>query len=325
MTKIRIALVGSGYWGQHHARIYSTRPDTELCALVGRSERSREHASRLGASFYSDVEAMLAAERPDLVCICLPYLRQAPITLRVLEAGFPVFTEKPLATTFSEGAELIEKAVKRRLFFAINFNHRYARPFQLAREAIDAGKVGDPVCAVWRFGGNWDPGHPYGTLIESLCHGFDLLEHLVGPVATVMCEMTDKTGAGFRSVALSPRFENGAVATMLGTYDSSFEYPLSHYFELNGTKGRIFIRDTLKSFTFTPKGSELSKTWEAGLFNDQARQFSRMMDAHVDHLLEAFKAGAPPPVPARCGLRALAIAEAAIASFQQGKRMTVAS
>ena len=321
MPRLRIALIGSGYWGQHHARLYAEHPALEFCALVGRSDRSRAAAEGWRVPFYDDPDRMLAEARPDLVTVCLPYQQQAAVVLRVLRAGVPVFTEKPLAATVREGAELVREAAARKLFFAINFNHRYAKPFQLARQAIEAGRLGEPVCAVWRFGGAWDPGHPYGTLIESLCHGFDMLEVLIGPVTSVMCAMTDRTGAGFRSVSLALGFANGAVASVLGTYDSSFEYPLAHYFELNGTEGRIFIRDTCKSFTFTPKGSETSEVWEAGLFNDGARSFSRMMAAHVDAVIAARQAGQSPPVPAACGLRALEIAEAAIESHTQGKRI----
>ncbi|HEU5078987.1 MAG TPA: Gfo/Idh/MocA family oxidoreductase [Opitutaceae bacterium] len=323
MNKVRVALVGSGYWGRHHARVFHEHPQAELCALVGATDRGKPLAERLGARHYRDLQAMLGAEKPDLVTVCLPFQRQAEMTLRVLRAGYAVLTEKPLAATSAEARELLREAETRRLFFGINFNHRYAHPFQLARQAIDRGDLGETVCGVWRFGGAWDPQHPHGTLIESLCHGFDMLEHLIGPVSSVMCEMTDKTGAGFRSAALSLAFANGAVASVLGTYDSSFEYPYSHYFELNGTEGRVFIRDTQKHFLLTRKGSEISKTWEAGLFNDAARQFTRMMDAHLDAVIAAFIAGAPPPIPAQCGLRALLVAEAAIASHAEGQRMPV--
>lgn len=323
MARLRIALIGSGHWGRQHARIFRERDDTELCAIVGRSERGGSLAAASGARFYRDVDLMLDSERPDLVSVCVPFQHQAAVALQVVRRGFPLLVEKPLATTTADAGELLREAEARGLFFAINFNHRYAQPFQLARAAVQAGRVGDPAFAVWRFGGDWDPGHPTGTLIESLCHGFDMLEHLAGPVISVMCAMTDKTGAGFRSVTLSLELANGAVAAAIGSYDASFEYPFAHYFELNGTLGRIFVQDTTRKFTFTPKGSETSETWEAGLFNDGARSFGRMMDRHVDDMLNAFRAGRPPPVPARCGLRALQIAEAAAASHREGRRVAV--
>ena len=325
MAKLRIALIGSGYWGRQHARIYGERSDTELCAIAGRSDRGGRLAATLGAHFYQDVDLMLSTERPDFVSVCVPYQQQAAVASQVIRQDFPLLVEKPLATTTAEAEELLREADERGLFFAINFNHRYARPFQMAREAVSAGRIGDPSFAVWRFGGAWDPGHPTGTLIESLCHGFDMLEHLVAPVTSVMAEMTDKTDAGFRSVVLSLGLADASVAAAIGSYDSSFEYPLAHYFELNGTLGRIFIQDTTQRFTFTAKGSETSETWEAGLFNDRDRSFARMMDEHVDAMLQAFRTGQSPPVPAHCGLRALQIAEAATVSHREGRRVAIAS
>ncbi len=52
-----------------------------------------------------------------------------------------------------------------------------------------------------------------------------MLEHLCGPIATVSAEMTDKTGRGFSSMAISLRFADGAVGSVLGSYDSSYAYP----------------------------------------------------------------------------------------------------
>ena len=79
---------------------------------------------------------------------------------------------------------MLAEAEKRALFFAINFNHRYAKPLRLAREAIKAAKLGNITHAIWRFGGeaNASP-HPYANLIETQCHGFDQLEDLCGPIA----------------------------------------------------------------------------------------------------------------------------------------------
>jgi D-arabinose 1-dehydrogenase-like Zn-dependent alcohol dehydrogenase len=68
------------------------------------------------------------------------------------------------------------EAERRRLFFAINFNHRYARPVRMAREAITTGRLGGLVFATWRFGGEGTSDHPHANLIETQCHGFDMLD-----------------------------------------------------------------------------------------------------------------------------------------------------
>ena len=105
---------------------------------------------------------------------------------------------------------MLSEAAKRSLFFAINFNHRYAKPLRLAREAIEKGPLGDLTHAIWRFGGeaNVSP-HPHANLIETQCHGFDQLEYLCGPIESVMAEMTDRTGGGYRTTALALRFASG--------------------------------------------------------------------------------------------------------------------
>lgn len=57
----------------------------------------------------------------------------------MITAGFPLLVEKPLTFDVREADTLLSEAAKRSLFFGINFNHRYARPVQLARLAIEGG------------------------------------------------------------------------------------------------------------------------------------------------------------------------------------------
>ena len=125
---------------------------------------------------------------------------------------------------------------------------------QLAKAAIDAGQLGELVFATWRFGGEggWG-GHPQANLIETQCHGFDMLEHLCGPIASLAAEMTDVTGVGFSTMALSLKFANGAVGSLVGSYDSSYAYPETHRLEINGTDGRILIDDTVKQLPVSPR------------------------------------------------------------------------
>jgi myo-inositol 2-dehydrogenase / D-chiro-inositol 1-dehydrogenase len=322
---IRVAIVGAGDWGRQHARVFGARPDVELCGIAGRSvERTHARAREFGTAAYTDLDRMLDAERPDLVTVCLPNEGHFEPTLRVIRAGFPLLVEKPLVFDLAEADLLLAEAAARGLFFAINFNHRYARPVQLAAEAIAGGALGRPVFATWRFGGEAGGGtHPFANLIETQCHGFDMLEHLCGPVESVSAEMTDLTGRGWSTMAIALRFRQGGVGSLVGSYDSSYAYPDTHRLEVNGTAGRVVVHDTVRRFVLSRAGSETSEVWQAGYFNDLDREFHRTFDKHVDDLLAAFAEGREPPVHARAGRRALALAQAAIRSFQQGTRMLV--
>ncbi|MCX6019219.1 MAG: Gfo/Idh/MocA family oxidoreductase [Chloroflexi bacterium] len=321
-TKIRVALVGAGGWGAQHARVFSQHPDVELCAVCGRSEtRTRARAEAYGLRAYFDVDDMLDEEKPDFVSISLPNQTHFAPTMRVIERGFPLLVEKPLVFDLGEADVLLAAAERRGLFFAINFNHRYAQPVRRAREAIEAGRLGDVVFATWRFGGEGSSTHPHANLIETQCHGFDMLEHLCGPIAALSAEMTDKTGGGFRTLVLSLRFASGAIGSLVGTYDSSYAYRDTHRVEVNGTRGRVLIDDTVKRFEFQAMGNETAEVWQSGYFNDRDREFHRTFDVHLDAMLRAFRAGAAPPIHARAGRRALVLAHAAIESHASGCRV----
>jgi predicted dehydrogenase len=244
-------------------------------------------------------------------------------TLHVIEAGYPLLVEKPLVFDLAEADTLLAEAARRDLFFAINFNHRYARPMRLAAEAIGTGGLGRLTFATWRFGG--EPGtssHRYANLIETQCHGLDLLEHLCGPIASVMAQMSDATGRGCSTLSVAVEFANGAVGSLLGTYDSSYSYPGTHLLEINGLDGRILIEDTVRRYTYTPARDEVSRVWQAGYFNDRDRDFHATFDRYLDDMLPAFVDGRRPPVHAEVGRRALQLAHAIIDSYENGTRVS---
>ena len=324
--KLKLALIGTGNWAQQHARILALRQDVNFCAVVGRDQkRTALRAADYGTRPYTSVETMLNEQRPDLVCVCLPNQHHFGVTYQVISAGYPLFVEKPLVFELAEAKTLTEAARQRDLFFAINFNHRYAKPLLLAKQAVDEGKLGELIFATWRFGGEGESDHPHANLIETQCHAFDQLESLCGPIASVMAEMTDKTGKGFSTLVLSLKFESGALGSLVGSYDSSYAYPGAHRLELNGTEGRVVVDDTVRRFSFQRAGSETAEVWQAGYFNDFDRDFHRTFDLHMDAVLAAFRAGEPPPVPAQAGQRALELAVAATASYETGTRIEVAS
>lgn len=323
--RLRVAVVGTGdWWGLQHARVFAERSDVDLVAIVGRGEeRTRVRAAAFGARPYTVLDEMLDRERPDLVSVCLPNQDHFATTLGLVRAGVPLLVEKPLVFDLVEADTLLAEAAARDLFFAIDFNHRYATPVRMARAAVDAGRLGRLAFATWRFGGEGSSSHPDANLIETQCHGFDMLEYLAGPIASVAAEMTELEGRGHSTMAIALRFASGAVGSLVGSYDSSYAYPDTHRLELNGTAGRAVVHDTVRQYEFQRAGETTREVWEAGYFDDNERTWHRTFERHVDAVLAALRAGAPPPIHARAGRRALALAVAAIRSFETGRRIAV--
>ena len=322
---VRVAVVGTGeWWGREHTRLFSRREDTELVAVVGRTrDKTEKRAAEFGTTPYLDLHQMLEAQNPDLVSLCLPNEHHFETTMQTIEAGFPLLVEKPFVFDLEQSNRLLAEAEQRSLFFAINFNHRYAVPVIRSRAAIENGELGEIVLATWRFGGEAGTSeHAQANLIETQCHGFDMLEHLCGPIESVMAQMVDNlTGLGNSTMAIALSFANGAVGSLVGSYDSSYAYPNTHYLEVNGTEGRVLVEDTVRRFVLNRAGDENSTVWEAGYFNDRDRDFHEMFDKHLDELIPAFSSGGEPPIHARAGHRALQLAHAAIESFETGTRV----
>ena len=229
--RTRVAVIGAGRWGEQHTRVFSSHPDAELCAVVARHlDRAETRASRWGGRPYTSIEDMLSAESPDLVTLSLPNEEHFDATLKVIEAGVPLLAEKPLVFSVQEADALLGPAEAEQLFFAINFNHRYAEPVRRAHDMVQAGQLGDLVFATWRFGGEaGSSSHPHANLIETQCHGFDMLEFLCGPIKSVMAQMTNKTHGVYTTLAVALEFANGAVGSMVGSYDSSYAYPVDAF------------------------------------------------------------------------------------------------
>jgi predicted dehydrogenase len=325
---IKVAVIGAGGWGYQHARAYSSRKDTFLCSITGRTEeRTRKRAEEFGVPYYLNIGQMIEEQKPDLISICMPGQQTFAPTMEVIKSGIPLLAEKPLAYDMGEAKMLIEEAEKRNLFFAIDFNHRYSIPAIMAKEDIEKGRLGELLFASWRFGhGSGELNHPYLNLIEAQCHGFDLLEYLCGPIRSVMAQMTDKSGKkSFSTFSIALEFQNGGVGTFLGTFDSSEFYPLSQYVELNGTKGRIWMEDSVGKYSFQRVDSRRAEVWNPAFFQDEERSFSHNLDRHLDALIPALLKGEQPPVPAQKGLRALELAYAAIESFETGRRVEILS
>jgi predicted dehydrogenase len=320
---LRVAVVGPGGWGRQHVRIFGQHPDTDLVAVVGRDpERTARAAADAGTRGYTDIAAMLDAVRPDLVSVCLPNEHHFAPTLQLVRSGVPLLVEKPLVFDLAEADQLLAEAGD--TFFAINFNHRYAEPIRRTHQAVTEGRLGRVTFALWRFGGEANLGtHPHANLIETQCHAFDTLEHLCGPIASVCAQMARTVHPAYTTVALALEFTSGAVGTLLGTYDSSYAYPMTQYLEVNGLDGRALVTDTVRRFTLSRAGVDTAEVWQAGYFDDVQREFHRTFDRHVDDLLHALRAGYPPPIHARAGRRALRLAVASIESFETGRRVAV--
>ena len=324
MKKVKVALIGTGNWCLQHCRVLKENPKVEFCGILGRNkERTKKRAKLFDVPYYLDLKELIKNQKPDLINISLPNEHHFNMTMQVIKSSCHLFVEKPLVFKMQEAKKLLAEAKKRKLFFGINFNWRYSTRVSKAIKTIKENKLGDINFITWRFGGTGGGGDPFGNLIETQCHGFDMLEYLNGPIKSVHSFMTNKTNNGFSTFVISIKFKNKAVGSLIGSYDTSYAYPNSHYLEINGSKGRVLIEDQVKKFTFNKKENETAEVWQSGFFNDYEREFHRTFDEHYNEVINNFINKKKPPVHANAGKRALELALASIISFKKNKAVNL--
>ena len=130
---VKAGVIGVGYLGQHHARIYSELDETELVGIMDVSpERAAEIAGKYGCAVYDDMERLIADS--DALSIVTPTPLHHEIALKCLYAGKDILVEKPITVTVSEADDLIDMAERKGLILQVGHLERY-NPAVLALES----------------------------------------------------------------------------------------------------------------------------------------------------------------------------------------------
>ena len=192
--ELRCALVGTGAVAHLHARAVAAYPRAELVAVTDHSrEKADEFAARYGVPLvYDDLDALLAAERPDVVLICTPPAVHRAQAVAALTAGAHVVVEKPPAPSLDELDDMQAAAEAANRQLAVVFQQRTGTAAAHVKRLLDDGHLGRPLlarcdtfwfrddtyfAAPWR--GTW-ANEGGGTTLGHGIHQLDLLAFLLG-------------------------------------------------------------------------------------------------------------------------------------------------
>ena len=208
MKKIRVGIIGFGRSGRDiHGRAIGMLPETFQIVAVNDpyAERRERAASEFGCSVYEDYKALLGRTDLDLVINATPSHLHVPVTTDVLEAGFNVMCEKPLARSSSDVKKLIAKSKEKGKLLAIFQQMRFSPQFRELKKIISSGVLGRMVLIKMRansFGRRWDwqtlRKYDGGSLLNTGPHSMDQALQLFGTdaVPEVTCFMDSACSFG---------------------------------------------------------------------------------------------------------------------------------
>jgi predicted dehydrogenase len=143
--KLRIAVIGAGYWGPNLARNFRTSPEWDLVAICD-LDRSRAEAlaeSVGGVRVVTDVAELLASDDIDAVAIATPARTHHGIARAALAAGKHVMVEKPLADTGERGRDMVDAAAGKGIVLMADHTYCYTPAVLKIRELIATGELGE--------------------------------------------------------------------------------------------------------------------------------------------------------------------------------------
>lgn len=196
MEKVNVGIIGCGKVAQLHAAALKKLPQANFAAAMSRTpEKVKAFAETYGVRAYMDVNEMLAGAGLDAVIICTPHPAHADPAIKAARAGTHILVEKPLAAALDDCEAMIKAAEEAGVKIGVISQRRLFEPVQRVKQAIDAGKIDQPVLGTvhmlgWRdeayyssdpWRGSWQ-GEGGGVLVNQAPHQMDLLQWFMGPI-----------------------------------------------------------------------------------------------------------------------------------------------
>jgi predicted dehydrogenase len=241
---------------------FNNVPGSKLVAVMRRNtELAQDYASRHNVPrFYNNADDLINDTEVNAVYIATPPDSHAGYAIKVLNAGKPVYIEKPMALNYGECLKINETAERLGLPVFVAYYRRTLPGFLKIKELIEAGEIGKPRFANFQIFNYPSEDEKAGKLpwrvipeIAGAGHFFDLASHqldyldfLFGPVLKVSTLVVNQAGnySAEDFVSASFLFRENIVGAGLWSFSTSREGNRD-YFEVVGEKGII------KTSTFT--------------------------------------------------------------------------
>jgi predicted dehydrogenase len=201
-------MIGYGFMGKAHSNAWRQAPhffplkaDIDMHTICGRNAEAVESARALYGwkNASTNWKEVIKSPEIDLVDIGTSNITHAEIGIAAAKAGKHVFCEKPLAITFADAKKMVAAAKASGVRTMVGFNYRRVPAIALARQMIDAGKLGQIRHFRGTYLQSWiaDPKFPMNWRLRkevsgSGAHGdlnahlIDLAHFLVGDIAEVI-------------------------------------------------------------------------------------------------------------------------------------------
>jgi predicted dehydrogenase len=240
---VKVAVIGVGHLGRHHARIVSSLPGVHLAAVVDiNRERAEQVAAEHGARAFTDWREVRGLA--DAVTIATPTATHLEIAAPLLGAGLHVMVEKPMTRTTAEAEQLLAAQSASGATLAVGHTERFNPAIAAARPMVR-----DPrFIEVHRLGTFPERSLDIDVVFDLMIHDLDLVLQFVGGEVTAI----DAVGVPVLTPRIDIanvrlRFASGCIANLTASRISRDRV----------RKIRFFQRDSYVSIDYTAQELEV--------------------------------------------------------------------
>lgn len=144
MNKIKVGVIGCGYWGPNLVRNFSSLPRSVVTRVSDLNADRLNHIRGLHPRIETtrDAGELIRAKDVDLVCIATPVSTHYALAEKALQAGKHVLVEKPFVRTSKEAAELVALAKKRKKILMVDHTFLFSPAVDKMKEMIERNTLG---------------------------------------------------------------------------------------------------------------------------------------------------------------------------------------
>lgn len=338
--KVKVALIGCGRIASKHFEAMNLlKPAIDLVGVCDTDPQALAQAvEKTGSTGFVCLTDVLKKTDAELIVLCTPSGLHAAQTIQIAQSGRHVVTEKPMATRWQDGLNMVAACDKAGVHLFVVKQNRYNATLRLLKRAVVKRRFGRIYMvsinvfwarpqsyydsAAWR--GTWE--FDGGALMNQASHYVDLLDWLIGPVESVYAftatlarhievEDTAVVNVHWRSGTL------GSMSVTMLTFPKNLEGSIT----IIGEKGTVKVGgvavNEIQHWEFAEPDEDDANVGETSYQTSSVYGFGHV--AYYDNVIKTLKGEAEPDTNGREGLHSLEILIAAYLSARDGRRVAL--
>lgn len=339
---IRFAIVGCGRIAKRHAELLGTGQIkgaslAAVCDIV--PERAKAFAERFSVPGFTSIEELLAQPDIDVITVLTPSGMHADLAVQAARAGRHIVVEKPMALTLEDADRMIAAADAAGVRLFVVKQNRFNVPVVKARQALDAGRLGQLVLGTVRV--RWCRDQKYyaqdawrgtwaqdgGVIANQASHHVDMLGWFMGPVesvhargATALVDIQTED-----TCVATVKFRNGALGVIEAT-GATRPRDLEGSLSVLGAGGAIeisgFAVNQIRHWNFVAPAAEDAEVLEKFSVNPP-NVYGFGHQAYYEHVVDCLAHNKPALVDGREGRSSLELVIALYESMASGREVSL--